>query len=1130
MLAFPTSFKRGYAWQEACAILSADERRKCSMSDDSARYHPSIQQGYGTIVGNYNTITQHFHFYAGVPTLSTDYAHRIQNFLTEYLGTPGQPVPFGGRDADLARLDAWLEDPKAPPYALLAAPAGRGKSALLVQWTQRLLRRQDLAVVFFPISIRFRTNLATVAFASLVARLAALHGEPVPTSPKTSVEVWRDLVHQYLSRPLPDGKRLVLVLDALDEAAWEVGPDLFPSVPPPRVHILVSARLLVGDADATAWLCRLGWERLEYAQTHEVQTLSQDGLVEVLKSMGAPLDQLGDQRAIIQELYRLTEGDPLLIRLYVEALWKQGENAPRLQPKDLSLLRPGLRGYFERWWEEQQKLWGKRTLLGKRVEEVLNLLACALGPLSKEDLLYLASPQLKLTSWTLEEALRPLHRLVLGDGRTMGYAFSHPRLAGYFFSERLTKGERQAVEQRYLQWGAQTVATLNASAKGPAQAPSYLLQYYGAHLERSRDGVPALLALVSQGWMRAWERFEGTYAGFLQDTARAWRAAEREDESAIVAGQRSPLLGAEVLCTLCQTSVNSLATNIPSALLVSLIRKRYWTEAQGVAYARQVADPQQRVWLLSELVPLLPEPLKTEGVQAALIAMQAIKDEESRVYVFSKIAPQLPEEVLVQALEVLQSIKDEVHRAAALSALALRLSGEQRLPVLEAALESLPAIMDEWGRAKVLSMFAPQLPERLLVRALEMAQAIQNEGARSEVLSALAPWLPERLLTQALKAVEAIETEWCRVKVLRVLAPQLSEGMLVQVLESLQAIKDKGHFADVLSALVPRVPEWELAQVLKAVESIETEWFRAKVLLALIPRLPEGELTQALKQAQAIQNEGARAEVFSALAPRLDRGLLAQALEAMQAIKDVVPRAKALSALAPRLPEEQRLPVLEVTLEAARVADDERRVKVLSALVPQLSGGLLEAVLEIAQAIKDEERRVQVLNTLAPKLLEEQRLPVLTQALKTAQSIKDEECRARVLSALAPQLSEGLLEVALEAAQAIQNEECCVQVLSALAPRLPERLLAQALEAALDAAQAIEDDRACAYVLTEFSPWLSQRLLKRALEALPAIKDEGYRAEVLSVLAPWLPEGHLPPLLKAAQVIEDEWGRAKALS
>ena len=87
----------------------------------------------------------------GVDSLSADYAVRIQNFFSEYLGTVDRPVPFGGRDSDLEMLDAWLDDPQKPPYLLLAAPAGRGKSALLVHWGQKLLAtREDLAIVFIP--------------------------------------------------------------------------------------------------------------------------------------------------------------------------------------------------------------------------------------------------------------------------------------------------------------------------------------------------------------------------------------------------------------------------------------------------------------------------------------------------------------------------------------------------------------------------------------------------------------------------------------------------------------------------------------------------------------------------------------------------------------------------------------------------------------------------------------------------------------------------------------------------------------------------------------------------------------------------------------------------------------------
>src|SRR5262249_40929632 len=153
-----------------------------------------------------------------VNALPTCFAAQIQNFRAEYLGSPEHPVPFGGREGSLALLDAWLDDAKRPSYLMLAAPAGRGKSALLVRWTQRLLLRQDVAVVFVPVSIRFGTNLAGVVFPAVTTGLAQLHGEKLTAGANTPAVVWRAMMADYLARPLPDGRRLLVVLDGLDEA------------------------------------------------------------------------------------------------------------------------------------------------------------------------------------------------------------------------------------------------------------------------------------------------------------------------------------------------------------------------------------------------------------------------------------------------------------------------------------------------------------------------------------------------------------------------------------------------------------------------------------------------------------------------------------------------------------------------------------------------------------------------------------------------------------------------------------------------------------------------------------------------------------------------------------------------
>jgi hypothetical protein len=70
--------------------------------------------------------------------IALSYRQKLTNFREEYLVAEQRRVPFGGRDADLDRLDGWLADDARASRMLLTAPAGRGKSALIVQWIEQL--------------------------------------------------------------------------------------------------------------------------------------------------------------------------------------------------------------------------------------------------------------------------------------------------------------------------------------------------------------------------------------------------------------------------------------------------------------------------------------------------------------------------------------------------------------------------------------------------------------------------------------------------------------------------------------------------------------------------------------------------------------------------------------------------------------------------------------------------------------------------------------------------------------------------------------------------------------------------------------------------------------------------------
>ena len=84
--------------------------------------------------------------------------------------------------------------------------------------------------------------------------------------------------------------------------------------------------------------------------------------------------------------------------------------------------------------------------------------------------------------------------------------------------------------------GRGCVRDLASGALDPATAPAYLVQYYGAHLERAQAGCEALLTLMSEGWRQAWLAFEGAFNGFLNDVERAWRSIEAADAARVDAG------------------------------------------------------------------------------------------------------------------------------------------------------------------------------------------------------------------------------------------------------------------------------------------------------------------------------------------------------------------------------------------------------------------------------------------------------------------------------------------------------------------------------------------------------------------------------------------------------------------
>lgn len=562
----------------------------------------------------------------GLGKLHADYDVRIRRFVGEYLGDAQHPVAFGGRDYELKILDRWLEDERTPPYALLAGSAGRGKSALLVRWVQRVVAQDDIEVIFFPISIRFRTNIASVAFASIAARLAALHGEGVPGAADTPAEVWRELASSYLQRPPPPGRRILLIIDGADESAEaSIGPDLFPREPPADLRILVSARLLAGDADATGWLARLGWSYPGRAYPLELEPLTPEGLVQVLRNMSVPLEVLSGRSDVVAELFRLSAGDPLLVNLYAADLWTRGGEVARLQPADLAQIEPGLKGYFERWRQDQRELWGSKSPQREPAyNDVFNVLACALGPLLTSQLLELLPPERPLDLWALEDVLQDLKRFVIGDGNLQGYTFSHPRLGDYFYEILHAAGRAEAHEARFVSWGLRCTQALET--QGIAyQVPVYVLQFLRRHMDRAQCDAKTLQVLTSTLWAQAWERLDrGSYTGFLADLSVVRQIVSTESGRLAATGAVSQFTATELRCALCYSSIITLAGDLSVSVLTAIVSKQIWSAAQALAYATNIPERPSRLATIFELATVADEAYQPLVLAAAVTETRSL--------------------------------------------------------------------------------------------------------------------------------------------------------------------------------------------------------------------------------------------------------------------------------------------------------------------------------------------------------------------------------------------------------------------------------------------------------------------------------------------------------------------------
>jgi len=343
--------------------------------------------------------------------------------------------PFYGRTAELAWLDQFLAE-RDRGVVLLRGEAGMGKSTLAARWAERCSSDAGTAVLRHAFSVReARAGTRVGMVESLVRQVVSLLGaEELGEGEPGDARRLEDRLVTLLGRDQPEGTRVIVILDALDEAAETIEP--WSTNIGHGVYLLVTCR---AEEDETPAVLRTWHQRFQ--KIAESVPNQKDREKDGVLAREYPLSAL-DAAAIAawltaEESRQFEANDPLVIRV-LEASEGVALFASFLIPHAIEQLRAGaidplLSSFTDYAFDQLDDLRSRiatPTYTGRwswqYVRNLFALLAVAKGPLPPILIEKLSNGA------TLDELDQRVERWLWRRPKMVSLA--HPRLAPVFAS------------------------------------------------------------------------------------------------------------------------------------------------------------------------------------------------------------------------------------------------------------------------------------------------------------------------------------------------------------------------------------------------------------------------------------------------------------------------------------------------------------------------------------------------------------------------------------------------------------------------------------------------------------------------------------------------------------------------
>jgi hypothetical protein len=374
--------------------------------------------------------------------IGQEVADCVDNLLRDYTKL------FVGRETTLKQLDEFLTE-KRTNLLRLIAPAGFGKTALLANWVAS--RKDDGCFILYHFfSQRYDvTRSFSAAYRNLLRQLYDYY-EPSDRQIPNNEDELRDklycLIKEYSER---DGRPLVIVLDALDEA--EPPFRQFLPLLPENVFLIASARAEEGQEPEYL----RGWT--DNALPIRLDRLDSSAIAQWLREAGE-LAAFAEDDHFIAQLEEITQGFPLYLHFLTDELIKA-------QPGDVQAVLTLSPKGFGAYVREQFKLLAKvKELRQRKVQLLFALLSVALGALSEDDIREIT----KLNEWDL--AALPWQVTRWFSIQTGFYSFAHPLLAKEF--QGVLPGQSSSVKERLIK----------CCSRWQKHQSHYALRHYAEHL------------------------------------------------------------------------------------------------------------------------------------------------------------------------------------------------------------------------------------------------------------------------------------------------------------------------------------------------------------------------------------------------------------------------------------------------------------------------------------------------------------------------------------------------------------------------------------------------------------------------------------------------------------------------